>query len=107
MTKKLSITRRDFMNGFAMSLTAGTALSPFELLAMNRQSNKATLYPPELIGMRGSHPGSFEVAHALARNGARWTEPTDQTDRDYDLVVVGGGISGCLLYTSPSPRDRG
>ena len=94
MTKKLSITRRDFMNGFAMSLTAGTALSPFELLAKDYRSSSEALYPPELIGMRGSHPGSFEVAHALARNGARWTEPTDQTDRDYDLVVVGGGISG-------------
>jgi len=94
MTKKLSITRRDFMNGFAMSLTAGTALSPFELLAMNEQMGKGAFYPPELTGMRGSHPGSFEVAHALARNGARWTEPSDQTDLDYDVVVVGGGISG-------------
>ena len=94
MTKKLNITRRDFMNGVAMSLTAGTALSPLELLAMTHQSSADALYPPELIGMRGSHPGSFEVAHALARNGARWTEPTDQTDRDYDLVIVGGGISG-------------
>ena len=94
MTKKLNITRRDFMNGVAMSLTAGTALSPLELLAMSHQSSADALYPPELIGMRGSHPGSFEVAHALARNGARWTEPTDQTDRDYDLVIVGGGISG-------------
>ena len=94
MTKKLSITRRDFMNGFAMSLTASTALSPFELLAMNEQMGKGVFYPPELTGMRGSHPGSFEVAHALARNGARWTEPSDQTDLDYDVVVVGGGISG-------------
>ncbi|SVC25080.1 uncharacterized protein METZ01_LOCUS277934, partial [marine metagenome] len=94
VSKKLSINRRDFMNGFAMSLTAGTALSPFELLAMNHPTSSAALYPPELIGMRGSHPGSFEVAHALARNGAHWTEPADQTDRDYDLVVVGGGISG-------------
>ena len=82
------------MNGVAMSLTASTALKPFELLAMNHQSSTDSLYPPELMGMRGSHPGSFEVAHALSRNGARWAEPTNQTDRDYDLVVVGGGISG-------------
>ncbi len=94
MANKLSITRRDFMNGFAMSLTAGTALSPIELLAKNQQMSSAVLYPPELTGLRGSHPGSFEVAHALAINGASWTEPSDQTDRDYDVVVVGGGVSG-------------
>ena len=108
MTKKLNITRRDFMNGFAMSLTASTALSPFELFAMNHPTRSETLYPPELIGMRGSHIGSFEVAHALARNAAHWAEPTEQTDRDYDLVVVGGGISGlsaAYFYRQRLGRD--
>jgi len=51
-------------------------------------------YPPVLTGLRGSNPGSFEVAHALAWNEQRWETPTDLPDEDYDLVVVGGGISG-------------
>src|SRR6185436_7254064 len=50
---------------------------------------------PAFTGMRGSHDGSFEVAHAL-RDGALWksaSAPID-TRQAYDLVVVGGGISG-------------
>ena len=45
--------------------------------------------------MRGSHDGSYEVAHSL-RDGSFWRnagEPID-TGETYDLVVVGGGISG-------------
>ncbi|PYV53120.1 MAG: hypothetical protein DMG91_17875 [Acidobacteria bacterium] len=44
--------------------------------------------------MRGSHPGSFEAAHKL-RDGSAWDadKPAD-TGEGYDLVVVGGGISG-------------
>lgn len=86
---KLDISRRDFLNGFALSLAAGSALSPLELLAM-----EAGRYPPALTGMRGSHPGSFEVAHALAWQGATWPRPDALTDDLYDLVVVGGGLSG-------------
>jgi len=86
---RLDITRRDFINGIAMSVAAGSTLSPLELLAQG-----PTAYPPSLTGMRGSHVGSFEVAHALAQDGARWPRPNSQTDDDYDLVVVGGGISG-------------
>ena len=45
--------------------------------------------------MRGSHPGSFEVAHSL-RDGTFWDtagKPED-TGETYDLIIVGGGISG-------------
>ena len=45
--------------------------------------------------MRGSAPGSYDVAHAL-RDGDFWEtagSPAD-TNETYDLVVVGGGISG-------------
>ena len=52
-------------------------------------------YPPLSEGLRGSHPGSFEAAH-LIRDGKRWDNPDDSEDtgETYDLVVVGGGISG-------------
>ncbi|MDG1707673.1 MAG: hypothetical protein P8H03_02880, partial [Emcibacteraceae bacterium] len=51
-------------------------------------------YPPSLTGMRGSHKGSFEVAHSVSWEGKDWGIPKDQTDDIYDLIVVGGGISG-------------
>ena len=92
MADKPNITRRDFLNGVALSLAAGTSLSPLELLAQGGASKP--YYPPLLTGLRGSHVGSFEVAHAVAIAGARFGHPSDQTESTYDLVVVGGGISG-------------
>ena len=52
-----------------------------------------TAYPPASTGMRGSHPGSFEVAHAL-RDGERFDIDGLGDVDDVDLVVVGAGISG-------------
>jgi spermidine dehydrogenase len=91
------ITRRDFLNGAA--LTAGSMLLPSHWLAAmtagDAAESSADYYPPALTGLRGSHVGSFEVMHSL-RDGAFWDgagKPTD-TGEVYDLVVVGGGISG-------------
>ena len=50
-------------------------------------------YPPVKTGMRGSHPGAYEIAHALARDGAKFPDPKS-TEEHYDLIVVGAGISG-------------
>ncbi len=104
MKTRSKITRRDFLNGMALSLAAGTTLSPVEILA--KSSGRASpYYPPALTGMRGSHDGSFEIAHALARAGQKFSRPSQQTDSTYDLIVVGGGISG--LSAAKFFRDRG
>jgi spermidine dehydrogenase len=90
---KSNITRRDFLNGVAVG-AAATAAAPFSALALNpSESVSGSYYPPLLNGMRGSHKGSFEVAHGLVRQGQRPAQ-YQSVDDVYDLVVVGAGISG-------------
>ena len=91
------ITRRDFMNGAAMVI--GAAMLPrgqaFGAANLTEPQNQPGYNPPVKSGLRGSHPGSFEIAHSL-RDGTFWKtagQPVD-TGEAYDLVVVGGGISG-------------
>jgi len=52
-------------------------------------------YPPAKTGLRGDNPGSFDAAHLL-RKGSSWEifGSAADTSEHYDLVVVGGGISG-------------
>jgi len=102
------ITRRDFLNGVA--LTVGASLLPGSVMAQDAGPDLSAqdpllakgiteqdprYYPPALTAMRGNHPGSFEVAHQL-RDDAFWRTASSprSTGETYDLVVVGGGISG-------------
>jgi spermidine dehydrogenase len=90
-----NITRRDFLNGVALAI--GSTLVPSHLFPFldNDPEKSPTYYPPALAGLRGSHVGSFEAAHEL-RDGDFWNrvgKPVD-TRESYDLVVIGGGISG-------------
>src|ERR1700675_4629344 len=91
------ITRRDFLDGLA--LTIGSALIPSSVLAFEQSTyapEKASgYYPPALTGMRGNHDGSFTYAHQL-RDGDAWDAAgkPQSTGESYDLVIVGGGISG-------------
>ncbi len=103
------ITRRDFLNGVA--ITIGASLAPAgrafpqnkgpdrsaqdPLLEQGITTRDPRYEPPSLTGLRGNHPGSFEIAHQL-RDGAFWdtSAKPESTSESYDLVIVGGGISG-------------
>src|SRR5271165_5512312 len=90
------ITRRDFMNGAAMAIAG--AITPHSGLfaqAVPGPQDRPGYDPPAAHGMRGSHPGAFEVAHRL-RDGTFWSNAgqPESTGESYDLIVVGGGISG-------------
>ena len=99
------ITRRDFLNGASVAI-GGTLLTEAAVAAATPsaagaeyRSQAATLpqsssdyYPPTLTGLRGSHEGSYEAAHEM-RTGKTW-DRAEETGERYDLIVVGGGLSG-------------
>ena len=112
-----SIDRRDFLNGVAVALGAlgsglGVGLGGRAAAAESGlwPQDGPGYYPPELNGMRGSHPGSFENAHKL-RDGDFWSAAPriKDTRETYDLVIVGAGISGLAaawFYRVAKPDAR-
>jgi spermidine dehydrogenase len=97
------ISRRDFLNGVAIgtgaTLLAGS-IGAGQLLAAGvldepSPEKAPDYYPPARLGMRGNHDGSFSMAHRMrdGESAEALGEPV-QTGESYDLVVVGGGISG-------------
>ncbi|MDA0338671.1 MAG: NAD(P)/FAD-dependent oxidoreductase [Proteobacteria bacterium] len=101
---KTRVTRRDFLNGVAIGTggmllqgygsdtAASTKVSP-GAPATFTPADSSGYYPPTLTGMRGSHDGSFEVAHDLAWQGKKPSN-YEALNEHYDLVVVGAGMSG-------------
>ena len=97
----IAITRRDVLNGMGAmvagaivgghSVTHAADVAAGNSLAM---PVRQPYYPPALMGMRGSHAGSFEVAHQVARYGRKDWGEINSDDDIYDLIVVGAGISG-------------
>jgi len=93
------IGRRDFLNGMALGsagLLAGPRwLAGLDLTGDGSPAPAGSPYPPALTGLRGSHEGSYEVAHAL-RDAGFWETagPPQDTGEEYDLVIVGAGLSG-------------
>ena len=102
------VTRRDFLNGTRVAIGAsllspwaqafGSDVSSFEL--------PHDYYPPNKTGLRGSHDGSWETMHARVA-GTTW--PRRKAHENYDLVVVGAGISGLSaahFYREANPGAR-
>ena len=83
-----TISRRDFLSGTALAIAAG--LTPIAQM----RAEPVRYYPPSLTGLRGSHPGSFETAHQVGREGKTFNTSGLSVEENFDLVVVGGGISG-------------
>ncbi len=78
------ITRRDFVSGVGVAITGSSLVGPWSasrsaqaesaaLAGPSGLQEEAAYYPPAAAGMRGSHRGSYEVAHEL-RDGARWDD---------------------------------
>lgn len=68
------ITRRDFIHDVGLA-SLGLSLPASAWAAADGTVLEDANYPPTLNGLRGAHPGSFEVAHALAREGKLFDQP--------------------------------
>ena len=103
-----SISRRDFLNGVALTI-GGVALGA---VGMPRMGFAATPPgdPAEITGLRGHSETAMNIGHSL-RDGNFWDSApaAEQTGESYDLIVVGGGISGlaaAYLYRQQKPDAK-
>jgi len=109
------ITRRDFLDGMALAIggTVAGSIVPRAFAFSDpafAPERDPQYYPPALTGLRGNHEGSYPVAHSL-RDHTFWVSAgkPESTGESYDLVVVGGGISGlaaAYFYRKHTPNAR-
>src|SRR6266851_842748 len=90
------IDRRNFLNGVAVGIGgAYAALKGAPAWAAQQPGAPSTEYPPSRTGLRGNYPAAVEVFGPMRQGAYRQFPALDvDTREDYDLVIVGGGISG-------------
>ena len=103
-----TICRRDLLHGMGALAVGALCAQHNPLFALEHTG--AAGYPPALTGFRGSHVGSFEVAHQLTNTGRRdWGTIQRPDSETYDLVVVGCGFSGLAaahFFLKEKPKAR-
>jgi spermidine dehydrogenase len=92
------IERRDFLNGVALSVAgAYAAFHASPALSQTAPVSPTTpdVYPPARLRLRGEHESAIESFGDIER-GVFGQFPTIDVDtaETYDLVIVGGGLSG-------------
>lgn len=91
------IARRDFLNGVAIGITGAYAV----MMGLTADAAPpgalpdAAEYPPRRTGLRGQYPAAVEEFERI-RQGKYAQFPVSDGDirEEYDLAIVGGGISG-------------
>ena len=96
------ISRRDFLNGVALTIGAGLTGS------CSRCNREPPAHEPALGELRGSTDASFADAHAL-RDGKKFAVHDLPIESEVDLLIVGAGLSGlaaAYFYRREHPRAR-
>ena len=88
------IPRRDFLNG--MALTIASAYAPLRSLTLPALGDTgAADYPPLQSGLRGQYPAAVSEFENMRRGKyAEFPVSDKDINEEFDLVIVGAGISG-------------
>lgn len=119
------LSRRHFLTGSAalagslalgacnnqqnVSANSSTSSLPYRPISQAEAAEKIPYYPPALTALRGDHDGSQIGAHAVALKGKKFTFPQGKASEEYDLIVIGAGISGltsAYLYRKAKPDAK-
>jgi spermidine dehydrogenase len=101
------IPRRDFLNGAAIGITGafgalnGIVANPRQAIFADGDSEN---YPPLRSGLRGQYPLAVEEFDSIhSGKYSQFSLTDDDVTEEYDLVIVGAGISGlsaAYFYTT-------